>query len=102
MGDSEIERLGTLMAEARRLARPDNKLTGRPLWISGEVAEYEAARLLDLELCPARQAGHDAIGRGERVMSRSEKEWGFFVFGDRLTMTVVRLIFPRIPSAAAL
>jgi hypothetical protein len=32
-----------------------------PLTITGEVAEFEAARLLALELVDARQAGYDAI-----------------------------------------
>lgn len=30
-------------------------------WAWGEVAEYEAARLLGVELSPPRQAGYDAI-----------------------------------------
>jgi hypothetical protein len=36
-------------------------LTGKPLGITGEVAEYEAARILGVVLTPARQAGYDAI-----------------------------------------
>lgn len=36
------------------------RLTGKPLDITGEVAEYEAARVLGVELTPARQAGYDA------------------------------------------
>jgi hypothetical protein len=36
-------------------------LTGKPLGVTGEVAEYEAARILDVKLTPARQAGYDAI-----------------------------------------
>lgn len=32
--------------------------------VPGEVAEYEAARLLNLQLCDARQSGHDAIKNG--------------------------------------
>lgn len=35
--------------------------TGKPLDITGEVAEYEAARILGLTLTPARQDGYDAI-----------------------------------------
>jgi hypothetical protein len=48
------------------LAQEYKKLTGKPLGITGEVAEYEAARILGLELTPARQAGYDAIERSER------------------------------------
>ncbi|HLO64941.1 MAG TPA: hypothetical protein VK165_18420 [Azonexus sp.] len=49
------------MAEAKKLAQRYRELTGKPLGITGEVAEYEAARILGIELTPARQAGYDAI-----------------------------------------
>jgi hypothetical protein len=45
-------------------------LTGKPLGITGEVAEYEAARLLGVELTPARQAGYDAVEHGAGVIRR--------------------------------
>lgn len=50
-----------LLADAKRLGRDYYEATGKPLGITGEVAEYEAARLLGIELTPARQAGYDAI-----------------------------------------
>ena len=49
-----------LLAEAKKLAQRYRALTGKPLGITGEVAEYEAARLLGVTLTPARQAGYDA------------------------------------------
>lgn len=49
-----------ILAEAKKLARRYRLLTGKPLGITGEVAEYEAARILGVELAPARQAGYDA------------------------------------------
>lgn len=52
-----------LLAEAKRLAQEYHGLTGRPLGITGEVAEYEAIRLLGLEPAPVRQPGYDAIRR---------------------------------------
>jgi len=55
------ERLLELLAEVKRVAKEYRALTGRPLGVTGEVAEYEAARLLDVELSPVRQAGWDAI-----------------------------------------
>jgi len=58
-----------VLAEAKALAKRYRALTGRPLGITGEVAEFEAARLLNLELAPVRTAGYDAIersGSGER------------------------------------
>ena len=50
-----------ILAEAKKLAQRYRALTGKPLGITGEVAEYEAARILGVELTPARQAGFDAI-----------------------------------------
>ena len=43
------------------------RLTGKPLGITGEVAEYEAARILDLTLTEARQEGFDARKGGKRI-----------------------------------
>jgi hypothetical protein len=50
-----------LLAKAKILAQQYRALTGKPLGITGEVAEYEAAQHLGVELTPARQAGYDAI-----------------------------------------
>ena len=54
------ERILEILAEAKKLAREFRVLTGKPLGVTGEVAEYEAARLLGVNLQPARQAGYDA------------------------------------------
>lgn len=86
-----------ILAQAKRLAQEYRGVTGKPLGITGEVAEFEAARILGLELTPARTAGYDAIERvngttrtlqikgrcllpnckpGQRLGSiRPEKEW---------------------------
>lgn len=50
-----------ILGEAKRLAQQYRAVTGKPLGITGEVAEYEAARILGVELTPARQAGYDAL-----------------------------------------
>lgn len=50
-----------LLGEAKKLAQRYRQLTGKPLGITGELAEYEAARILGLTLAKARQAGYDAI-----------------------------------------
>jgi hypothetical protein len=50
-----------LLSEAKRLAQRFRSLTGKPLGITGEVAEHEAAKILGLDLLPPRQAGYDAI-----------------------------------------
>lgn len=57
----DLERIGIVLGDAKKLAIEYRQLTGKPLGITGEIAEYEAARLLGLQLCEARQAGYDAI-----------------------------------------
>jgi hypothetical protein len=54
-------RIMEILREAKKLAQEYRTLTGKPLGITGEVAEYEAARLLGVQLTPARQAGYDAV-----------------------------------------
>jgi hypothetical protein len=54
-------RIMEILQEAKQLAREYYGLTRKPLGITGEVAEYEAARILGIELAAARQAGYDAI-----------------------------------------
>ena len=53
----EIEKI---LTEAKRLSRRYKDLSGKPLGITGEVAEFEAARRLGLELADARSPGYDA------------------------------------------
>jgi hypothetical protein len=59
-----VTELHALIREAKRIAVRYRELTLRPLGITGEVAEVEAARLMGAELCPAREAGCDAIKIG--------------------------------------
>jgi hypothetical protein len=61
MADSE--RIMELLRQAKQLAIEYRQLTGRPLGVTGEVAEYEAARILGLELSDVRQPGYDAVKR---------------------------------------
>ncbi len=49
-----------LLAQAKKVAQRYRALTLRPLGLTGEIAEYEAARILKLQLAPARTAGWDA------------------------------------------
>lgn len=72
-----------LMAEARRIAAEYRKATGKPLGgVSGEIAEYDAARLLDLELCQNKPGGYDAVGRGRRDGRRVQIK-GRAIFDER-------------------
>lgn len=59
-----------ILKEAKVLARRFYSLTGKPLGVTGEVAEYEAATRLGLLLHPARQAGYDATEMREDGVAR--------------------------------
>lgn len=61
--DPASERVKGLLGEVKALAQEYYRLTGRPLGVTGEIAEYEAAELLGLELAAVRQPGYDAIRR---------------------------------------
>lgn len=63
--------LADLIRRAKRLAKEYRRRTGRPLGVTAEIGEYEAARLLGLRLAPARQPGYDAVqtvGRRTRFL----------------------------------
>lgn len=55
-----MDEVMNLLAQAKTLAKRYRELTGKPLGVTGECAEYEAARILNLDLAPARTAGYDA------------------------------------------
>ena len=63
-------RILEILCEAKRLAQEYRALSGKPLGITGEVAEYEAARHLGVELTVARQAGYDATEIEDGVRRR--------------------------------
>lgn len=64
------ERMMRLLRAVKKLAREYYEHTGKPLGVTGEVAEYEAARILGVELAPPRQAGYDAIERRNGSVKR--------------------------------
>ncbi|WP_438277430.1 hypothetical protein [Nitrobacter sp.] len=57
---SDPERVGLLLKEAKRIACEYYFLTKKPLGVTGEVAEYEAAKWLELNLETARTPYYDA------------------------------------------
>ena len=71
---SEEHRILEILRAAKMLAQEYRAITGKPLGITGEVAEYEAARHLGVKLAPARHAGYDATdpatGRRHQVKGR--------------------------------
>ncbi len=72
-----------LIAEARRIAADYRRATGKPLGgVSGEIAENDAARLLNLEVCQEKPGGYDAVGRGARDGKRVQIK-GRAIFDDR-------------------
>lgn len=62
MGSNDAAVLEVLR-KAKVLAQRYRELTGKPLGITGEIAEYEAARILGIRLTPARNTGFDATER---------------------------------------
>lgn len=62
-----------ILEQAKQLAARYKRLTGKPLGITGEIAEFNAASLLHWELAGARTAGYDAIdsdGRKIQIKGR--------------------------------
>ncbi|MCI0431549.1 MAG: hypothetical protein L0210_13545 [Rhodospirillales bacterium] len=65
--DDKLPKLQTILERAREIAIEYHGLTGKPLGITGEIGEFEAARLLGLELAPARAPGYDAVDPRSRL-----------------------------------
>ncbi len=55
-----------VLARIKPLAAQFYRLTGKPLGITGEIGEYEVARLLNLKLAEARSPGYDATDQSQR------------------------------------
>lgn len=62
--------IDALIAQTRRLAAEFRAATGKPLPVGGEIAQYDASRLLDLDPVSPGTGGYDAIGRGPRSGQR--------------------------------
>jgi hypothetical protein len=70
----------------KSLARDYYRLTGKPLGVTGEVAEYEAAHILRIELTPVRQADYDAIERRNGSIRRLQiKDAVCYVIANRVS-----------------
>ncbi|MDL2407598.1 hypothetical protein PY650_18395 [Rhizobium calliandrae] len=50
-----------ILAAVKPLAAEYYRISGKPLGVTGEIAEYIAGELLGLELVPPRTAGYDAL-----------------------------------------
>jgi len=60
-------RVRDILAAVKPLAAEYYRLTGKPLGVTGEVAEYVAAEILGLKLVAARTVGYDALRGRERI-----------------------------------
>jgi len=65
--ESNETRVREILATVKPLASEYYRLTGKPLGVTGEVAEYVAAELVGLKLAPARTTGYDALRGAERI-----------------------------------
>jgi hypothetical protein len=61
------QRVREILAAVKPLAAEFYRLTGKPLGVTGEVAEFVAAELLGLTPAPARTTGYDALCGTERI-----------------------------------
>ena len=61
----DAERIKEILAAVKPLAVEYYRITGKPLGVTGEIAEYLAAKHLNLKLAKARTAGYDAIRETE-------------------------------------
>ena len=69
-----LHQIGEILERAKAAAIEYERLTCRPLGITGEIGEYLAAKHLGLELAAARTAGYDATnsqGRPVQIKARS-------------------------------
>jgi hypothetical protein len=88
MNDNEVIQL---LADAKKLAQRYRQLTGKPLGVTGEVAELEAARLLNLSLVAARTAGYDAINAENGVERRVQIKGRCLLPGSKRSQRLSRI-----------
>ena len=66
------KKISGIIEAAKLLAKQYRGYTGKPLGITGEIGEYEAANLLGLDLAPARTPGYDAKdAKGKRYQIKT-------------------------------
>ena len=61
------KRVRNILAQVKPLAVEFYRLTGKPLGVTGEIAEFVAAELMELKLVAARTVGYDALRGSERI-----------------------------------
>lgn len=76
---TKAERVRHILAQVQILAAEYYEITGKPLGVTGEIAEYVAAEALGLQLAPPRTEGYDAIRltpQGERRIQIKGRAFG--------------------------
>ncbi|MGD0642483.1 MAG: hypothetical protein ABSC22_17195 [Roseiarcus sp.] len=74
MSDDIDAQARAILAQVKPLALAFYHLTGRPLGVTGEMAEYVVAEKLDLKLVPARTPGYDALRGEEKIQIKGAVE----------------------------
>jgi len=69
----KIDEIGKILEQVRKQAVRYFELTSKPLGVTGEIAEYEAARILKLKLADARHAGYDATKGKEKIQIKGRR-----------------------------
>jgi hypothetical protein len=64
-------RVREILAKVKPLAVEYYRMTGKPLGVTGEVAEYVAAEILGLTLVPARTVGYESMTFAPAPLRRS-------------------------------
>ena len=62
----DLYSIDKLMHETRQLAAKYRQTTGSTLPVTGEIARYDVAKALNLQLTDDQTLGYDAIGLGDR------------------------------------
>jgi hypothetical protein len=70
MKSNSSDRLVELLGQVKALGQEYHELTGKPLGVTGAIAEFEAARLLGVELCGPQQKGYNAVRTTDHAHSK--------------------------------
>jgi hypothetical protein len=89
MSDSNETRVRQILATIKPLGGEFYRLTGKPLGVTGEIAEYVAAEELGLVLAPARTTGYDALRGSERIQIKGRAYGGAKLSRRRLPTRIV-------------
>lgn len=66
----DLYSIDKLMHETRQLAARYRQTTGTSLPVTGEIARFDAAKALDLQLLDDASLAYDALGKGSRAGQR--------------------------------